>query len=63
MGCCWPRIGWGCGIRSMASDTLREIEENQEALRESIEESKRLAERNEALLKRHREMADLQKNA
>ena len=35
-------------------DTLDEIEKTQRSLRESIEESKRLAERSQALLNRHR---------
>ena len=34
--------------------TLREIEETQAALRESIEEAKNLAEKSERLLKKHR---------
>lgn len=34
--------------------TLNEIEQTQEALRESIEEAKKLAEKSERLLKRHR---------
>jgi hypothetical protein len=39
----------------MTNDTLKEIEKTQDALRGSIEESKRLAERSQLLLNRHRE--------
>ena len=37
-----------------AKERLDEIEETQRSLRESIEESKRLADRSQALLNRHK---------
>jgi hypothetical protein len=39
-------------------DSLDEIEKTQHELRDSIEQSKRLAERSQALLNRHRREAD-----
>ncbi len=44
-------------------DTLEEIEKTQRSLRESIEESKRLAERSQALLNKHRREVDQREEA
>jgi len=41
-----------------ADDSLEEFEKNQAALRESIEESKRLAQKSQKLLDEHRKQMD-----
>ena len=50
-------------VNTKTAKTLSEIEETQEALRESIEQARRLAEKSDGLLQKHKHCIEEQEKA